>query len=218
MIIWTTDIAINIRNIFYMSPSYDFPAFIALMTVLPAMVIFVVKTETSFFDDYKEYIKMLSGGGTLKDLESASKEMKTNMYNKLIQLLQIQLIISSVAIVASRYLFPLIGLGDESIIFFGYLAIGYFCIIAIHIISTIILYFDDRKNAFQIMVLFIVSHIICVAASVLIGEKVYGLGTAVAGIITLAVAFYKMRKGLSDLNYRLYCSQPVNMKMDENVL
>lgn len=213
MIIWTTDISMNIKGIFYMSPSYDFPAFIALMTVLPAMVIFVVKTETSFFGDYKEYIKMLSGGGTLKDLKAASKNMVTNMYNKLIQLLQIQLIISSVAIVLSRYLFPLIGLGDESIVFFGYLAVGYFCIIAIHIISTIILYFDDRKSAYQIMVFFLVSHIACVVASVYIGEKVYGLGTTVSGIITLIFAFIKMRSVLSDLNYRLYCSQPVEVEV-----
>ncbi len=106
ILIWTTDISMNIENIFFMAPSYDFPAFIALMTVLPAMVIFVVKTETSFFEDYKEYIKMLSGGGTLKDLQAAQKDMVTNMYNKLIQLVQVQLIITCIAIVASRYIFP----------------------------------------------------------------------------------------------------------------
>jgi uncharacterized membrane protein len=213
ILIWTTDIAMNVEDIFYMAPSYDFPAFIALMMVLPAMVIFVVKTETSFFEDYKEYIKMLSGGGTLKDLDAAAKDMITNMYNKLLQLVQVQLIITCIAIVASRYFFPLIGLGDESITFFGYLAVGYFCIIILHIISTIILYFDDRKSAFSIMATFLVSHILCVAASIYIGEKVYGLGTAVSGIITLAFAFIKLKSVLSDLNYRLYCSQPIDAEI-----
>jgi uncharacterized membrane protein len=214
IMIWTTDIAMNIKEIFYMAPSYDFPAFVALMTVLPAMVIFVVRTETSFFEDYKEYIKMLSGGGTLKDLEGASKDMVTNMYNKLLQLLQIQLIITSVSIVASRFFFPLIGMGDESIIFFGYLAVGYFCIIALHIISTIILYFDDRKSAFRIILVFLVSHIIFVALSIYVGEKVYGLGTALSGIVSLTYAFYKLRLVLKDLNYRLYCSQPVDADIE----
>ena len=215
ILIWTTDISMNINNIFFMAPSYDFPAFIALMTVLPAMVIFVVKTETSFFEDYKEYIKMLSGGGTLKDLQAAQNDMITNMYNKLIQLVQVQLIITCIAIVASRYIFPLIGMGDESIIFFGYLAVGYFCIISVHIVSTIILYFDDRKSALCIMLVFLISHIICVVITIMLGEKLYGLGTAVSGLISISYAFIKMRKVLIDLNYRLYCSQPVDGEIFE---
>ncbi len=63
MIIWTTEIGINIQDSYYVAPMYDVPTFFALLSVMPAMVIFVIKTETTFYDYYKEYMKMLAGGG-----------------------------------------------------------------------------------------------------------------------------------------------------------
>ncbi len=215
-IIWTTDIGMQVAGYFWLAPVYDFPAFIALLTIIPGMVIFVIKTETRFFDNYRQYIKMLSGGGTANDLGNAFSDMYIDMYNELIKVMQIQLIVTCVSLIASRRLFRYIGIGDEGIIFFGFLSIGYLCIVLIHIISTIILYFDDRKSALSINSFFLISQIVCVAISTLLGEKIYGLGTAVAGILTLIFAFVKLRYVLDRLDYHLYSSQPLVTQADSN--
>jgi uncharacterized membrane protein len=79
----------------------------------------------------------------------------------------------------------------------------------IHVVSTILLYFDDRKSAVKIMTVFFFVHMIAVLITVQIGINVYGLGSTVAGVISLVYAFIKLRQMVGSLNYRLYCSQPI---------
>jgi len=209
IIIWTTELGINIMDSYYVAPLYDVPTFFALLSAMPSMVIFVIKTETTFYDYYRDYMKMLAGGGTLKDLNHAAESLREHMYNEIIALLQIQLMITALCIVLSRFLFPTMGFSNTQFAFFGFLALAYFCIMGVHVISTIMLYFDDKKSAVMIMTFFFVIHMIAVLISVQIGVNVYGLGSTVAGILSLIYAFIKLKQMVNSLNYRLYCSQPI---------
>jgi len=215
VIIWHSQLSLNVMDSYIVAPTYDVPAFYALLTIMPAMVIFVVKTETTFYDYYKDYMKMLAGGGTLNDLKHAGDTMRENMYNEIVALLQIQLMITALCIVLARFVFPLMGFGELQFGFFGYMSLAYFCTIGIHVISSLLLYFDDRKSSFQIMLVFYVVHMICVFISVRIGTNVIGLGSTVAGVISIIFAFVKLRKMVGSLDYRLYCSQPISAVEEE---
>ena len=218
LLMWRAELSLVITEHMNVAPIYDVPAFYALLSVTPAMVIFVVKTETTFYNYYKNYMSMLDGGGTLTDLRLAGESMTENMYNEILELLQIQLMISALCIVGARFLFPAMGLSDLAFGIFGYMSIGYYCIVAANVISSIILYFDDRKSAFRIMFVFIISHIICVKLSIDFGVKAYGLGTTIAGLITLIYSFIMLRNMVKSLDYRLYCSQPINIEKDREEL
>jgi polysaccharide biosynthesis protein PelG len=217
VMMWQTGLGLEVTKYMRVAPTYDVPAFYALLTVTPAMVIFVVKTETTFYDYYKEYMKMLDGGGTLIDLRQAGDNMRENMYNEILSLMQVQLMITVLCIVSGRFLFPLLGLSDLGFSIFGYMCIGYYCIVAANVISSIILYFDDRKSSFRIMAVFIVSHIVCVYISMQLEERLYGMGSTIAGIITLMYAFWALRKMVRSLDYRLYCSQPIGSTEDQPI-
>ena len=149
IIVWNTSIGFSVVENMRVAPSYDVPAFIALLTTMPAMVIFVVKTETTFYDHYKEYMWMLDGGGSLLDLEQAGKSMKDNLYNEIFTLMQVQLMISVLSVILARIYFSALGLSDFAFTIFSYLSFGYYCIVMVNIISSIILYFDDRAFGFK---------------------------------------------------------------------
>lgn len=209
IIIWNSYLGMRVADTFIVAPIYDVPAFIALLTAMPAMVIFVIKTETTFYDHYKEYMSMLAGGGTLSDLKYAGDTMKDHMYNEVVAMLHIQLMISALCVVLSRALLPLIGFSDFEINVFGYMTLAYFCIMGVHIISSILLYFDDRRSALQIIATFLGLHIVFVIISVQMGQNFIGLGSTVAGVLSVLFAFVKLRVMANSLDYRLYCSQPI---------
>lgn len=210
IIIWQTDIGFEVAETFLSSPMYDVPSFIALLSILPSTVLFVVKTETTFYDRYREYIKMISGGGTLVDLNIAREDVKEVMYSEFIYLMEIQLMITVFVILISKIFFPLFGLSNESFGFFGYLAIGYLCISGTQVLSSFLLYFDARKESFILITFFLVTHVIFVTITTQIGIQTYGLGTLISGFLSLVLGILLLRRMMGTLDYRLYCSQPIN--------
>ena len=178
------------------------------------MVMFVVKTETTFYDHYKEYMWMLDGGGSLMDLEQAGKSMKDNLYNEIFLLMEVQLMVSVLSVILARLYFSALGLSEFAFTIFAYLCFGYFCIIMVNIVASIILYFDDRSSALRIMVVLMVTQIVFVLASVRANSSYFGLGTLVSGILTLSYAFIVLARMVDLLEYRLYCTQPIGYISD----
>ncbi|MEX1307936.1 MAG: exopolysaccharide Pel transporter PelG [Eubacteriales bacterium] len=215
IIIWHTSIGFSVVENMRVAPTYDVPAFIALLTTTPAMVMFVVKTETTFYDHYKEYMWMLDGGGSLMDLEQAGKSLKDNMYSEIFLLMQVQLMVSVLSVILARIYFSALGLSDFAFTIFAYLCFGYYCIVMVNIISSIILYFDDRRSALKIMSVLMVTQIVFVLASIRFGRGYFGLGTLVSGIITLSYSLIVLAKMVDILDYRLYCTQPIGYISDE---
>lgn len=212
IIIWHSEIGIKVADTFIAAPAYDVSSFFAMLTILPATVIFVVKMETTFYQRYKDYIHSLSGGGTLEDLNTSGEGMRKNMFSELTFILEVQFLITILCIILGNYLLPNLGFTQIEYGYFAYLCLGYFCIISIFIVVSLMLYFDDRSSALHIMSVFLVLHTGLVYGSTLIGPEVYGLGTLAAGFISMIFAIIKLRIMMRSLDYRLYCSQPVIAK------
>jgi uncharacterized membrane protein len=209
VIIWGSPIGIVVADTYHLAPSYDVPAYYAMLTTLPAIIMFVVRTETSFYGHYRQYIHALAGGGTLEDLQDAAENVTSSMYSELAFVLEVQFMISALCIVAGKFLLPYVGFTQSSYAYFAYLCLGYFLITATYIIASFMLYFDEKQATLRVMTIFLVTHILCVWVLREATNDLYGLGTFLAGFISMVVAMYEVKRMSKSLDYRLYCTQPI---------
>ena len=68
--IWS-DLSVKSMGTYLNAPSYDTAAFYSIFTIIPSLVVFVVKTETAFYTKYKEFCDSIINGGTFRDIKNA---------------------------------------------------------------------------------------------------------------------------------------------------
>ena len=206
-IVFWSNSSINkvINNTYYYSPTYDMPAFFALITIMPSMVIFVVKMETSFFDKNREYFYRINNGACYKDIEISKNEMKEVLFKELIGIMVIQLICSLGFIQAGKIFLSNIGFTRGMIEIFYLLVLGYYCVIMSYIITTILLYFDDRKGTLFINFSFFILVFIFTVVTSIKGELYYGSGLFISGVISLIIAMVRVSYFIKNIDYYVFC-------------
>lgn len=211
-IFWGSNLQRVIENTYWCAPIYDVPTFYALLTILPASVIFVVSVETKFYDRYKEYFSLITNGGNLLDIQDAKKNMLLVLWREIFHLMALQLFFSLIFIIIANYLLPFIGITQQSINIFNILVLGAFCNISMFLIALINLYFENRKGALLITTIFLLTNIPFTLISLWLGENYYGLGYLLSSFISLCISIFSSFKFLNKIDYITFCSQPVIYK------
>ncbi|MFC0905923.1 exopolysaccharide Pel transporter PelG [Clostridium sp. MT-14] len=208
-IFWSGSLGKIVAGTYIFAPSYDVPTFYALLTILPSMVIFAISLETSFYDRYREYYSQITCGGNLRDIVRARKSMVLVLWQEMFHLMEVQFFFTFVCILIGNCFLPFIGLTQTSIDIFDILTFGAYCSISMFIIVLIGLYFENRKGAFVITSIFLVSNFLFTIISVKLGYGYYGLGYFLASFISLCAALHNLTYFLNDIDYITFCSQPV---------
>lgn len=196
-----------VADTYVYAPFYDIPAFYAFLSIMPTMVIFVVKVETAFYEKYRSYFYLINNGACYQDIELAKKDMEKILYRELIYIMQIQLFFSIGFIILGIQILPLVGFTTSMIDTFNILVLGYYCAIIMFVIMTILLYYDNKKDAFYITLFFMATSYFFTWATISLGEIHYGLGFFVAALLSLIFAIIQLRRYVKDIEYHVFCIQ-----------
>ena len=204
IIFWTfgtnTAIVYGLRTM----PVFDLSVFLAIIVNLPAMVIFVVKTETEFYDKYVEYLSAL-GKGSYKRLEKARTSLQNTMQIQLFYVYEVQLIITIIAIVILVILAPYFGLSDSVISLFVILGIAVYCVFCMYFTMIMLYYFEDYKGSARSAMIFLV--IVVSLCFLFISKNVfyYALPLLAGSIVGWIVSFIQLRYRIKNLNIHMLC-------------
>jgi polysaccharide biosynthesis protein PelG len=208
IIIWlVSDLQVVIDGTFWIAPYYDVPVFYSYLTILPAMVIFMVSVETSFYDAYKLYYIRILEGFSLQDIMIAKHNMFEIIKVELKFLTEVQLFITISAIAIGVQLLPKIGMTSEQLHIYSILVLGNLFFSVMFTSILILLYFDAQKAALISTLLFSLSTIIITLFIVRTGN--YGLSFFLSSFLGLAVVLYRLKEYLNNIDYYTFCSQPI---------
>lgn len=196
-----------IENTYVYSPVYDIPSFYAFLSIIPTMVIFIVKIETAFYEKYKNYFFLVNNGACLEDVEVAKREMKRSIYKELIYIMEIQLFFTIAFIILGRRFLPLSGFTASMIDMYSIISLGYYCFIIMFVVMTILLYYDNQKNAFWIALIFMTTSFLFALVTIHMGENYYGTGFFIAALLSLILAINRLKNYLDNIEYYVFCIQ-----------
>lgn len=199
------------------APIYDVPTFWAFLTILPAMVIFVVSCETSFYEKYKAYYNSICNGGLIDDIFRLQDEMRDVLSHDLRNIMLVQMLFTILCLVIGMIFLPFTGLPDIYIDIFNVLVIGYYAFIIMFICFTVLLYFDDRKGALTVVCFFTTANAFLTRVTIYMGEDYYGLGFMVAAFLSLLIGFARLNYLFNNIRYYTFCSQPIIQHSSEKV-
>lgn len=69
---------------------YDLPIFLAYLTIIPGMAIFLIRVETDFYETYSNYFQAVREGLTLQEIEALGREISKSVIGSFIQIIKVQ--------------------------------------------------------------------------------------------------------------------------------
>ncbi|MGG3803924.1 exopolysaccharide Pel transporter PelG [Metabacillus fastidiosus] len=210
LIVWQGDLQHVVADTFVIAPFYDVPVFYAYLSVLPAMVLFVVSLETNFYTAYKTYYNRILNSSPLKDILLAKKDMFKILSLELTFIAEIQLIMAILSVALGLKFLPLLGMSFDQIQIFIILVLGYLFFIIMYTIVLLLLYYDDQKGANWTVVIYTIGSMVLTLFSFLF--NINGFSVFIAAFISLLFGLRKLTNYLNNIDYYTFCSQPLIAK------
>ena len=210
IIYWMGDKSIEIEDTYYMAPFYDSPSFFAFLSMLPIMIFFVVRAETSFYERYRRYYKLIIKNGRFSEIEVAKKNMVDTLWDEIRNMMELQILVAIAFFLAMFMFFSRLGISEESKGIFEILLLGCFATSIMYVVVLLLLYFDDRKGALWIVSTFLVGGV--VATLVCVYYELDGFGFFIASITALVLGLIRINHYLNNINYYTFSARPVIYK------
>lgn len=207
--VWLTPKAEEITSTFRIAPFYDVPSFYAFLSVVPSVVIFTVKVETAIYPKYKEFYNFVRESGSINEIRRTRDMLIDSIVLHMTHMMEIQFIASFACVVFGFKLLPTMGFASDSIAIFGILTLGAISYISMSFLVLMLLYFDSRKDAMYVSLVFFISTAIFSVFIVLLGSQYYGYGFFFGSLISVAFAFSRINKFFKEIEYRTFASQPL---------
>jgi len=211
MAVWIGDRGIVVAETFMMAHYYDTPVFYAYLSILPALILFMVTVETTFYTVYKKYYGRILNGFPLQDIESAKQEMYRVLRLEILFLAQVQLLVTILFLFVGVRFLPSLGLTQDQIDIFMVVVLGSWFLSLMITIFLILLYFNEKKSAFLLTGVYALLSIILTSLFMNFFNQ-YGGGMFIAALISLIFGSRLLVSRLNDLDYTTFCYQPIVQK------
>jgi uncharacterized membrane protein len=193
----------------HVAPVYDNAMFLAYVTIVPALGMFLLRVETDFYDAYRAYFSAISAHDSLASLRAAKQEMGVTLVRNLGLLLKVQAPVTLAAIVFAPELINHLHLTWLAVFVFRFGAIGSMLHVAHLMILILLLYLDFRLDAMFLGLVFLASNWFFTLLSFAGGLPFWGLGYAFASAFTLGIGLVLLWRALRDLEFHVFMRQPL---------
>ena len=166
------------------------------------MVIFTVKIETAIYPKYKEFYNFVRESGSINEIRRSKKILIDTIILHMTHMIEVQFIASFACIVFGFKMLPNMGFASDSLEIFGILTLGAISYISMSFLILMLLYFDARKDALQVSLVFFITTVLFSVITVIIGPEYYGYGFFISSIISVVFEFNRINNFFKIIEYR----------------
>ncbi|RMD95865.1 MAG: hypothetical protein D6814_12495 [Calditrichaeota bacterium] len=200
-------------SFFYSFNHYDVPNFLSLMSIIPGMAYFLILAETHFFRNFQGFIRNVLHK-PLIEVEYKKEDMLRSLQQGMTGMARLQAIFTLLIIIFATPVAIFLGYQGLSIPLFRVLCVAAFFHLLNLNLNVFYLYFELRKQALYMSLVFAFSNGLLTYISILLGPKYYGLGFLTSAIITLAIFWPLLARLVQRIDYRIFSSQPIQEDVD----
>lgn len=189
------------------SPIYDFPIFLAYLSIIPGMAVFLVRIETDFVEYYQRFYDAVRDGGSLDQIEMLRNEMVFTVRQGLGEIIKIQGITLLIIFMLGKSLLEWLGISAlyQQLLYIDLIATS--LQVAFLAILNIFFYLDKRRMVLLLTGLFVVLNTVLSAFSIAIGPSWYGYGFALSLLIVVCIGMVLLNDKLEKLEYETFMLQ-----------
>jgi polysaccharide biosynthesis protein PelG len=209
-VFWFSHEGIDARTFLRMFPPYDTSFFIASLTMVPAIAVFIVKIETQFYDHYRDFYASIANKRSWRDIAAAKQAMVDAMPGMYLTLLKIQTAIALLTIGFTPLIMSSLRIAPSYWYIFRIAVVALGVQVFLLITILILLYLDLRGSVLIVSCVFLITNLGFTLATIQAGYAYYGYGFLLASLVSLVVALLLLDNRMRNLEYLTFVRQPLS--------
>ncbi|MCP5361530.1 MAG: exopolysaccharide Pel transporter PelG [Hyphomicrobiales bacterium] len=203
-VMWFSPQSETLSNGLVMYPNYDSAMFLAYLTIVPSMAIFIFSIETTFFEEYLKFYRDIQNKATYKKIERNHQGMVAVIFGSARNFIVLQGSVCLLAIFMAPQIFDLLRINYLQLGIFRYGVLG----ALFHVLSMFLLillsYFDNRRDTLLIQFMFFAMNGIFTYASMQFGFEYYGYGYFLSSALTFVISGVVIARYVMRLPYHTF--------------
>jgi len=186
---------------------YDLPVFLAYLSILPGMAVFLVRMETDFVEYYDRFYDAVREGGSLSYICEMKDEMVRTARVGIYEIIKIQAIAAIAVVLLGEKLLKFAGIPVIYLpLLYVDVAAAGFQVVFLGILN-IYFYLDRRGRALFLTALFAFLNLALSWVSILMGPYFYGYGFAVSLCLVIMSGMLLLDRDFRNLEYETFMLQ-----------
>lgn len=211
-IMWFSPEAEISPNGFLSYTPYDNAMFLANLSLVPLLAVFLFSVETGFFEHYLCFYRDIRQHGSLDQIEKNHRSLISVIIKDTRNLIVIQGSIAILAVLLAPKIYEVVGAGFLGIGIFRFGIMGSTFLAFIMFASILLYYFDARKQALFITAVFLLSNTLFSYLSLRLGFPYYGYGFLLSTFITFMAGIVICTEYIMKLPYHTFISQNTSLE------
>jgi len=186
---------------------YDLPIFLAYLSIIPGMAVFLVRMETDFSEQYESFYEAVREGETLAHMQRIRNNMVFTVRQGVFEIFKIQGLTILFLILFGPSILNAFGISLLYMPLFNIDLVGVGLQVLFMAILNVFFYLDLRKLTMVLCALFLTMNIVLTLISQVLGPVFYGYGFALALVISNLVGLTILSRKLDRLEYTTFMLQ-----------
>jgi uncharacterized membrane protein len=186
---------------------YDIPIFLAYLSIVPGMAVFLVRVETAFAEEYDGFFAAVRDGETLADIRRRRDRLTLAVKVGISDIFKVQGITVLILLLAAPRLLEAVGISPLYQQLFSVDLAGVAMQVLMLAVFNVLFYLDQRRTTLALSATFCVLNAVLTVATQHAGPPFYGYGfaisTAVTSLVGLLVASRKLDRLETDTFMRV---------------
>ncbi len=186
---------------------YDFPIFLAYLSIIPGMALFFYRLEADFAEMYSKFYGAINKHGTLRQIKEYKQGMIDSVKLSIQEILFVQGMFNILIFLSAEKLFEILLLPKLYLPLFYVDVIGVQLQLGFMSILAYLYYLDKQKEALIYTLLFVVINALLTWVSIQLGPYFYGYGFSVTLLILFVSSSITLNNILQELDYKTFMLQ-----------
>ncbi|MDD4952488.1 MAG: exopolysaccharide Pel transporter PelG [Desulfovibrionaceae bacterium] len=210
MVFWSAPDSRLIAPWFKTHDLYEAPVFIAYLTIVPTMAIFLLKTETRFYEHYRSYYDKIMQKRSFRDILAEKARMIGMLKESVREIFIVQGSVTVLCVVFAPQIVDAVSLSPLQTPILRISLVGAFLQGLLSVAVIILFYFDLRKKVLLVSLVFLTLNWLLSTLSIALGPSFYGYGYCYACLLSLGLAVYILSHSLDNLEFLTFAKQPMS--------
>ena len=212
-LMWYAPEAVELPTRMRFYPDYDAAMFMAAMTILPSLALFVFAVETNFFHHYRRFYGNILAHASMRRIRQHHSAIMESIVEGGRNLMLLQGVIAFLVILLAPQIVQWFHMFFAQLHIFRLGVLGSFFQVLLLFATIILAYFDCRRYNMWIFIFYFVSNTILTLVFLQYGFPYYGYGFFLASAITFFLAAWVLFAHVRKLPYHAFLTNNNSVKL-----